>query len=147
VTSFPPSSAHAQRKKVRVNTTRFIDAGYSTIEAVLLIPCLVLFTLLLVQVALVWHARNVAEAAARQGVQAARLYGADPSEGRRQVHDYLDTVAPELLRGARIDLSRTPTTVSVRIRAQILPVAGIPLTFTIDERATGPLELFVGTQP
>ena len=43
---------------------RVREAGYNTIEAVITFPVLILLVMLVVQFALWWHGRNVAEAAA-----------------------------------------------------------------------------------
>jgi Flp pilus assembly protein TadG len=126
---------------------RDTDAGYSTVEAVLLLPVLVAFTLMVVQFALVWHARAVAESAAQHGVQAARAYTGTDADGRRQARAYLETVDSHLFSGARIDVSRTATSVAVRVRARVLAVAGVPFSVHIDARSTGPLEHFVAPEP
>ena len=118
------------------------DGGYSTVEFVIIVPLIAAATLLVVQIALIWHAHTVAEGAARQGVQAARAYTATNEDGRRQARAYLTAVDPELLPHAQIDVSRTGTTVTVHIHAHIL-TAGIPLTFSIDTRSSGPIERFV----
>ena len=127
----------------RLGRTPGSEAGYSTVETVLLLPLLVLFTLLVVQYALAWHARNVAESAARIGVAHARAYTATDADGLRQSIQYLRSVDPALLRAAHIEVTRTATTATVRIRAQVLPVPGIPITSDIDERSSGPIERFV----
>ncbi len=122
---------------------RMDDGGYSTVEAVILLPLLVLFTLFVIQVAQVWNARNVAEAAARQGALAARGYGATDSDGRRAAQDYLDAINTALLHHAHIDVRRTGEDVSVRVQAQVLAVPAAPFMFTVDERSSGPVEHFV----
>ncbi len=104
---------------------------------------MVLATLTVVQVALLWHGRDLALAAAESGVQAARAYGGSNADGERQARDYLHAVDPTLLPAAQIHATRTATTVHVRIHAHVLAVAGTPLTFTIDEQAQAPLERFV----
>jgi len=113
------------------------------VETVLLLPVLVVFTLAVVQYALVWHARSIAESAARHGVQEARAYTATDADGFRQTSAYLQAVDPALLRAAHIEVTRTATTVAVRIRAQVLSVPGTPFTYGIDARSSGPLERFV----
>jgi hypothetical protein len=103
----------------------------------------VLFTLLVAQYALAWHARNVAESAARIGVAAARAYTATDAVGFRQTVQYLQSVDPALLRAAHIEVTRTATTATVRIRARVLPVPGMPFAVGVDARSSGPVERFV----
>ena len=115
--------------------------GYSTVEVVIVIPAIVAMTLVLLQVTLAWHGRHVAEAAARQGLAAARDYGGTDGEGRQQSLAFLHTVAPRLLTDTHVDVTRGPATVSVRVRAQVITV--IPgLSPRVDEVAAGPLEQF-----
>jgi Flp pilus assembly protein TadG len=120
------------------------EGGYSTVEAVLLLPILVACTLMVVQFALVGHARSLAQSAARVGTDAARAYTATDADGHQQARAYLEAVDPGLLPRADIDVTRTATSVQVHIRAQVLAVAGIPFTVDIDERSSGPWERFVG---
>jgi len=119
------------------------DAGYSTLEFVLIAPVLLIFTLIVVQVALVWLDRSLAQDAARQGVQTARAYAATDADGRQAASTYLGTVGSSLLPAARIDVTRTPTTVTVRIHARVLPVPGILHPLSIDADSSGPIERFV----
>jgi len=119
------------------------DSGYSTVEAVLLLPVLVAITLTVIQFALLWHARTLAQSTARVGAQAARAYTATDEDGLRQARTYLDTVDPALLAGADIEVSRTRTSVEVQVRARVLAVPGLPFTLAVDERSSGPLERFV----
>ena len=98
--------------------------------------------LLIVQYALLWHARHVAETAAREGLDAARAYQAPTGAGPDAARSYLRDVAPTLLTAPEVTLTRTATTVRVRIRAGVLRV--IPIgTFTVDESVQGPIERFV----
>ncbi len=118
------------------------DRGYSTIEAVVTLPAVILFTMLVVQYALVWHGRHVAEAAAQDGLRAARGYRATAATGQVAATGYLTRVAPHLITGAAITTTRTPTTVTVSVRGQILSV--VPLaTFSTQTTISGPVERFV----
>jgi Flp pilus assembly protein TadG len=112
------------------------------VEAAITLPAIILMTMLVVQYTLLWHARNVAESAARDGLEAARSYQAPPSAGQEAARSYLRDVAPNLLVGPEITVTRTPTTVRVQVRAhvlQVIPIGG----FTVSESVTGPIERFV----
>lgn len=122
------------------------DGGYSVVEFVIILLIVVIATLYLVQFSLQMLARSAAQAAAQEGVRAARGYRADASTGRDAASDYVERVAPRLLRSVRVEASRSPTTATVRVRATVLHVAPALLgsdTFTIDEAAAGPVERFI----
>jgi hypothetical protein len=118
------------------------DGGYSTIEAVVTLPAVILFTMLVVQYALVWHGRHVAQAAAQDGLRAARTYQARADAGQAAASSYLAKVAPNLITNPTVTTTRTATTITVRIGGQILSV--IPLAaFPVTAVAAGPVEQFV----
>lgn len=117
------------------------DAGFGTLEAVIVIPVIVFLTMLVVQYALLWHARNVTEAAARDGLRVARGYEASAAQGEAAAEQYLATVAPRLLSGRDCTVQRDATTVSIVCRATVSSV--VPFgEFSVTERASGPVELF-----
>lgn len=117
------------------------DDGYSVVEAAITLPALVLFTMLVVQWALVWHARHVVESAVQDGVRAARAYQATAADGQRSAEAYLHAAAPNLVTAPGVEVSRTATTVTVRIRAGVLTV--IPFGgFQVDESASAHVERF-----
>jgi hypothetical protein len=118
------------------------DGGYSVVEASITLPVLILFTMLVVQWALIWHGRHVAEAAAQDGLRAARGYQASATSGQSAAETYLEAVAPRLLTSPRVDVTRTTTTVTVHVHAgvlSVLPGSG----FDVDEAASAPVERFV----
>lgn len=122
------------------------DGGYSLIEST--IGWLAFFgvVMLVVQLALVWHGRHVAEAAARDGLEAARVYQGTTSTGRAAATGYLRDVAPSLLQDPQVNITRSLTTVRVEVRASVLRV--IPgWNFTVHASASGPVERFVSESP
>jgi len=126
-----------------VRRSRSGDGGYSIVEAVITLPVMLALTMLVVQYALLWHGRHVAEAAAQDGLRAARGFGATAVMGERDAADYLGQVAPRLLLQPTVQADRTATVVTVRVRARVLSV--IPFGgFAIEESASGPVERFVG---
>jgi Flp pilus assembly protein TadG len=58
------------------------DDGALTLTYVIVLPCVLLFIMVLVQAAFWFLARDAALAAARQGADAGRAYGAEASAGR-----------------------------------------------------------------
>ncbi|MBL8932805.1 MAG: pilus assembly protein [Kineosporiaceae bacterium] len=109
------------------------------VETAITLPAVILFTMLVVQWALLWHGRHVAESAVQDGVRAARGYQATAADGQRSAQAYLQAVAPALLTAPRVEVSRTATMVTVRIQANVLAV--IPGgSFQVTESATAPVE-------
>ena len=119
------------------------DAGYSTVEMVVITPFLVLLILAATQIALSLLADTAAAGAARQGAQAARAYQGTDADGRAAARAYLDAVAPALLPDAQIDVTRTATTVTVHIQAHGLRIPGVPWRVDADAGSTWPIERFV----
>jgi Flp pilus assembly protein TadG len=118
------------------------DDGYSVVEATITLPIVIVLTMLVVQYALLWHGRNVAEAAAQDGLRRARAYQATAAMGKQAALDYLSQVAPKLLTSKHVDAARTASTVTVRVRAHVSTILGFG-SFTVDESAAGPVERFV----
>ena len=106
-----------------------------------MVPVMVLVTLVVVQFALVWHGRHLAQAAAQAGVTAAHGVHTDPGAARGAAGDYLDQVAPHLLTDRTITAAVAGGTVTVTVTAHvetILPFADLSITAT----AAGPVETF-----
>lgn len=111
-------------------------------EAVITLPVVIVLTMFVVQYALLWHGRNVAEAAAQDGLRTARSYQATPAMGQRAALDYLNQVAPKLLTSPHVQVDRTPTSVTVHVRAHVLSLLGFA-GLAVTETAAGPVERFV----
>lgn len=117
------------------------DGGFGAVEAVIVIPVLVLLTMLSVQFAIVWHSRHIADAAARDGVRVARGYEATSSQGMRRCVKHLDDVAGNMLDARACSVERGNGTVSVQVHASVVSV--LPFgSFSVDEVASGPIERF-----
>ena len=117
------------------------DRGSATVEAVLIIPLAVVATLLVVQFVLVWHGRHVAQAAAQSAARAAAAYRSTAAAGESVGADYLAGVAPTLLPGRSVRVTRDAAAATAAVHADVLTLVPF-LTFTVDERATAPVEAF-----
>lgn len=118
------------------------DGGYSIVEAVITLPVLIMMVMFVVQYALLWHGRHVAEAAAQNGLRDARGYQATAAAGERSASDYLREVAPNLLTRPQVNAERGDTTVTVTVRAKVLSI--VPFgDLSVSETAAGPVERFV----
>ena len=134
-------------RRVRAESdTAEADRGSTVAEAVIIVPVIIIATLVVVQFVLIWHGRHVAQAAAQTAARAAATYQSSAEGGRADGDAYLAEVAPSLLPGRNISVTRDATTVVVTIHADVLTV--IPFgNFTIDERASAPVEAFTPAAP
>ena len=117
------------------------ERGFSTVEAVIVIPLMVILTMTVVQYVMLYHARNVTEAAARDGLRVARGYQASAAQGKTAAEQYLTDVAPKLLAARNCDAQRSAVTVVMVCHAEVASV--VPFgSFSVTEQATGPVETF-----
>lgn len=127
-----------RRAQVRAES----DRGSSVVEAVFIIPVIVILSMIVIQFALIWHGRHVAEAAAQSGAIAAAGYQAGTGVGEQTAQEYLTQVAPNLLSARSVTASSDATGVRVHIRAHVLTL--VPFAdFEVDESATSPVETFL----
>src|SRR6476620_816824 len=98
------------------------DRGDASVQAVIIVPVIVVLTLLVVQFVLVWHGRHVAQAAAQGAARSAAAYQADPGAGQAGGNQYLAEVAPNLLPGHAVTVTRDAETVTVTVSAHVLTV-------------------------
>jgi Flp pilus assembly protein TadG len=119
------------------------DRGYNIMETVIIVPVIIVLTMIVVQFAMIWHGRHIAQAAAASAARSAAGYTADAARGQADAASYLGQVAPSLLTGPVVTVDRSPAHVTVTGRAQVLSV--VPFgSFSVDERAVAPVEQFVG---
>lgn len=121
------------------------DRGYAVLEAAIVLPVAFLVLMLVVQDAIVWHARSVAEAAAQDGLRTTQAYGATAAQGRSDTVTYLGQVAPHLIPDPVVTVRRTDAAATVRVRCRVitlLPFASV----TVTETASGPTETYAAAQ-
>lgn len=105
----------------------------------LVLPALLLITLLVVQFALVWHARHIAQYAARRGLAAARVEHGSAAGGKAQARHSLAALAGRILTNPSVAVERTATQTTVRVKGTVIRV--IPgLTLHASGTASGPTE-------
>jgi Flp pilus assembly protein TadG len=122
---------------------RWRDRGASTLELALLTPVLLLVILLVVQFAMVYHARHVALAAAQSGARVARETGTGDWKGAAEAkaREYVRQIGPELLTGVtpQADGDQSGRWVTVTGTAvRVVPF----LTFHVSQRSGGPIECY-----
>ena len=117
--------------------------GSATLEIVVLFPAVLLATFGLVQGALYYHARDVALAAATDGLTAARSRGGTAEEGRRTALTFLRRAGGDhVLPASAVRSERTATTATVIVSGHALSlVPGVP-GWAVEQTASGPVERF-----
>jgi len=123
------------------------DAGAATTEMVIVAPVFLFLILLIVQLGLYFHAISIASAAAQDGAREASLLGSSPAEGEQVAEDMLQSLAPQLLAGARVNGSLVDGGDSVRMTvsgqvSQVVTIPGIDLGISVNETAETPVEEF-----
>lgn len=125
------------------------DSGVATLELVVLFPALLLLIFGVIQGALFFHGRNVAMAAAEQGVRAARLDNQPNRTGtaEQQARQFLlDTGQIDNLSGLRIAAAVDGDQVRVTVTARTISLLpGLPGP-RISQSAAGSIERFTSRQ-
>lgn len=116
------------------------DQGSVTLETVIAFPVAMLAVLLTLNAALWYHARNIALAAAQEGVRTARAYHAAPGKAGTTAVSFARTTGNGLLLSPAADTSgSTATTIVVRVKGSAVSlVPGLHLG--VDQVARGPVE-------
>ncbi len=121
------------------------ERGAAVIELAMIMPVVLAVILLVVQFALWFHGRQVADAAAREGARLARVdTDSWESDAKERADEVLKAVGPKLLDGATVTAWEEGDQRGVEITATAVQV--VPLlpstTFTITSRFGGPVECF-----
>ena len=118
------------------------DDGYSIVEAAITLPVIFLLTMFVVQWAIVWHARNVAQATAQEALRTAQSYQSTASAGESDGNNYVAQVAPHVLGKNCVSVTRSAAMVTVRVHCDVISL--VPFGhFSVDETASGPVEKYV----
>lgn len=126
------------------------DAGVSSMEWALLTPVLILVLLAVVQFTMVFHARQVALAAAQSGARVARTQpvgGGWQDAAVAKATGDIDHIGPHLISGLHVDTGEANDERWVQVSGQAVQVVPF-LTFHVSQRSQGPIECFrpdVGT--
>jgi hypothetical protein len=113
-----------------------------TLEIAVLGPALLLLVFAIVQASMWFFARNLALAAAQEGVAAGRAYLADPGAASREAQAWLERNAGDSLRGASVSTSAWGQTVRVEVTGKALAVLPGWAGPTVRQSAEGPVERF-----
>ncbi|MFG2437867.1 TadE/TadG family type IV pilus assembly protein [Streptomyces sp. NPDC048508] len=128
---------HEHRNCAR--STRHGDRGVASVELATLAVVVLALTFTTIQVGFYYHARKVAQSAARQGVDAGRQFGAGQQDGVAQAEDYLARYGSSV-RGAQVSSSGT-TGQQIRITVSGDVATLVPgLELRVTQHADGPIE-------
>lgn len=118
------------------------DRGSVTLELVVVFPVVLLLIIGGIQGALYYHARSVALAAAQEGARAAAVEGATSGTGQAAAAAFIAaTGGDDVLPGAQVDATRTPTTATVTVTGRALTVLAIPgVSLDVAQSAALPVE-------
>ncbi|ACV79104.1 TadE/TadG family type IV pilus assembly protein [Nakamurella multipartita] len=122
------------------------DRGSASLDAVVILPLVVVLTLLVVQFVMVWHGRHLAQAAAQSAARTAAAYQSTAAAGQSAGAGYIAVVAPRLLPRASVHVDRGGTQAAASVHAEVLTIVPFA-TFTVDEQATSPVEAFTPATP
>ncbi|MCB1010633.1 MAG: pilus assembly protein [Microthrixaceae bacterium] len=112
----------------------------TTIQVAILFPVVLLWIMLIVQYGLWWHAKQVANAAAAEAVDAAQISSGSARDGEDAATSYLAQSGN--LDNVTITVSREPTVVTVEVRGdapQLVP----GFEWSVTARSTSPVERFI----
>jgi hypothetical protein len=123
------------------------ERGATVIELALLMPLVLAVVLLVVQAALWFHGRQVADAAAREGARLARVAGVSAgwkADAEARAVQLLRAVGPELLHDARVQAWEKGDQRGMEITGNAIRVVPLvpELAFTVTARFGGPIECF-----
>jgi len=122
------------------------ERGDATVEAVLAVPVLLLLIMLVIQFGLYYHASHTAEAAAQEGVRAARAESASATDGQRRAEDFMADAAPTLVDDVTVIATRDADVARVDVRGTVHSI--VPgLNLTIHAEAQSPVERFRADTP
>ncbi|MFE9832578.1 TadE/TadG family type IV pilus assembly protein [Streptomyces halstedii] len=115
------------------------DRGFASAEFAVLAVVILALVFSAIQVGLYFHARKVAQSAARQGVESGRQFASSPSDGVAQAQNYLARFGGSV-RGASVTSTGSSTEeVRITVRGNVATlVPGLELTVT--QHAEAPIE-------
>lgn len=122
------------------------DEGATT-ELVIAAPAFLFMIMLIVQAGLYFHASNIASAAAQEGARAATVQGGTIPEGQRVANDFVQALAPRLLKDVEVAGQYVDDGELVRMTVrgdvtEVFELPGVNLDFTVQETSEGVIERF-----
>ena len=116
------------------------ERGMTTIQVAILFPVVLFWLMLIVQYGLWWHAKQVANAAAAEAVDAAQVSAGTARDGEDAAASYLAQSGN--LDDITITVSREPTTVTVEVHGDA-PRLVPGVEWSVTARSSAPVERFI----
>jgi Flp pilus assembly protein TadG len=116
------------------------ERGMTTIQVAILFPVVLFWIMLIVQYGLWWHAKQVANAAAAEAVDAAQVSSGTARDGEDAAASYLAQSGN--LDDITITVSREPTTVTVEVHGDA-PRLVPGVEWSVTARSSAPVERFI----
>ncbi|OEJ21520.1 hypothetical protein AS594_38920 [Streptomyces agglomeratus] len=115
------------------------DRGFGSVEFAVLAVVVLALVFTAIQVGLYFHARKVAQSAARQGVEAGRQFGAGQGDGVAQAQTFLARFGGSV-QGASVSSSgSTAQEIRITVRGSVATL--VPgLTLDVTQHAAAPVE-------
>lgn len=118
------------------------DRGATTTELAVIMPAVIVVIMMIFQVAMFWHAKQAADVAAEEAVEAAQLATATAADGTAGANTILGQAGN--LRNAIIDVDRNTATGIVTVTVTGDAPSLIPFgSWTVSATAQGPIEQFI----
>lgn len=117
------------------------EEGDAVTETVILVPVLLLLIMTVVQFGLWYHAEHVVQAAAQEGVRAARAEGSTSDDGKARAEQFLAATGASIIDQPDIIVTRDAQQASVRVKGTAVSVIpGVHLD--VHAEAVSPTEEF-----
>ena len=116
------------------------ERGMTTIQVAILFPAVLIWLMLIVQYGLWWHAKQVANAAAAEAVDAAQVSDGSAAEGEAAASSYLAQSGN--LDNITVTVDRQPTVVVAEVHGdapQLVP----GFSWSVTARSQAPVERFI----
>ncbi|MEU4498906.1 TadE/TadG family type IV pilus assembly protein [Streptomyces sp. NPDC023998] len=115
------------------------DRGFGSVEFAVLAVVVLALIFTAIQVGLYYHARKVAQSAARQGVEAGRQFGASEGDGVAQAQNFLNRFGGSVQGASVSSAGSTAEEIRITVRGSVATlVPGLELDVT--QHADAPVE-------
>lgn len=116
------------------------ERGMTTIQVAILFPVVLFWIMLIVQYGLWWHAKQVANAAAAEAVDAAQISTGTARDGEDAAASYLAQAGN--LDNVTITMTREPATVTAEVHGDA-PRLVPGFSWSVTARGSAPVERFI----
>lgn len=117
------------------------ERGSSSVEFAILAPAVLLLVMIVIQVGVAYHSHQVAQTAARHGVDEVRTRDGSTGAGISAANDFL-AQAGGGLRGTDVSASRGAEVSSVSVSGNVVSIVPF-VSFTVDVTVNAPTERIV----